>query len=734
MKLPRLLVALGCTAAVLAGSRAAQAETSPRQITELNSSWRFQQSDVVEAQNRAFDDSGWTTVSLPHCWGWEQAQKGLDYYRGPGWYRRELVVHPQASHRYFLRFGAASSVADVYLNGQPLGEHRGAFGAFCFEITGSLEASGTNTLAVRVSNAPVEDVAPLSGDFPVFGGLYRTVQLLEAGEQCLALTDHASPGVVWRQSSVTSSEAILDVTAQISNQARTPQHLNLTTKILSPEGRIICLTNKTIVSAANTIAPYWTHLSLNQPHLWNGRLDPFLYRALVELRSTNGVLLDTVEQPLGLRFYRIDPNQGFLLNGKTYPIHGVCRHQDRPDKADMAEDISLIKEIGATAVRCSHYEQSDYFYSLCDRAGILVWAEIPQIDWINKSPQFAETSRSQLLDLIRQNVNHPSIFTWGLFNEIGNRNKLDPFNQETDDPHRELQDLNGVAHSEDATRPTTCATCVGRFPQMLRIADLLGWNTYPGWYDDDADFSQFKVWLVAHRNDSSHGGFCISEYGAGANIRQHEQNPKHPIPTGQWHPEEWQAVAHEGAWTAINSQPHIWGSFIWNMFDFTSHWRHEGGTSGLNDKGLVTYDRQIRKDAFYFYKANWSDEPVLYITSRRHGERQESPTPVKVYSNARQVTLFVNGKNLGTKPVSDLKIVRWDQVRLAAGENNIKVEASFGDQKASDSCVWFLKSNSTDARSIRAEFDFAHKTVLAPSDNGSTPSANSAATISSLPP
>ena len=294
--------------------------------------------------------------------------------------------------------------------------------------------------------------------------------------------------------------------------------------------------------------------------------------------------MDSVEQPLGLRFYSIDPDKGFFLNGEPYHLHGVNRHQDRPDKgwalteADQDEDLRLIQEIGATVVRCAHYQHSDYFYSLCDKAGILVWAEISQVDKIGGDETFAETSRSQLLDLIRQNINHPAIFTWSLFNELRPGNP---------DPHRELQDLNLVAHGEDPTRPTIAATCVETLPQMNKIPDLLGYNIYPGWYDGWGTKDDFGPLLDRSRTMSQHGGLCVSEYGAGANVLQHEENMQRPPKTtGQWHPEEWQCILHESAWGAMKARPFVWGTFLWNMFDFTSYWRHEGGIEGRNDKGF----------------------------------------------------------------------------------------------------------------------------------------------------
>ncbi len=667
--------------------------STARESTRLDSGWRFMQGDPAGVAGQAMSpadanwiDSSWQAVSIPHNWGWEEAQQGKDFYRGPGWYRRELNITRETGKRYFLRFEAASLVADVYLNGQWLGQHRGGFGAFAFEITTNLSASSTNLLAVRVNNKWEPDIAPLSGDFSVYGGLYRPVHLIVTGGENFALTDHASPGVAWLQTSVTDTQAVLDVTAQISNGTMQKRPLTLVAMVLDANGIRVAGSSQSITLAPNATSPYWLRLTVPHPHLWNGRLDPYLYRAVIELRSGDTVV-DSVEQPLGLRFYSVDPDKGLFLNGKPYHLHGVNRHQDRVNKgwaiseADMDEDLQLIKEMGATVVRCAHYQHSDYFYSLCDKAGILVWAEIPQVNEITASEQFAETSRNQLLDLIRQNINHPSVFAWSLFNEIALR--------ETPDPQRELQDMNNVAHSEDPTRPTIAATCTDKYPQMNKIPDLLGWNIYPGWYRGTRD--DFGSVLDKSRSDSRHGGICVSEYGAGANVTQHEDNPNQPKPGGPWHPEEWQALVHESAWAAMKERPFVWGTFVWNMFDFAVATRHEGEMPGRNDKGLVTYDRKTRKDAFYFYKANWSDEPVLYITSRRFTERTNAVTDVKIYSNANPVELLLNGKSLGQRSDGTNGVFVWKDVHLQHGENQITAKAEREGKKLSDSCVWTLK-------------------------------------------
>jgi beta-galactosidase len=658
-----------------------------RENTLLDSDWKFQSGENTNAEATDFNDADWQPISLPHNWGWEDAQQGKDYYRGPGWYRRELDIAPETGKRFFLRFEAASLVADVYLNGKFLGEHRGGFGAFCFEITTNLSANGTNLLAVRVSNTKEPDIAPLAGDFSVYGGLYRPVHLIVTGAENFTLTDHASPGVAWLQTRVSPTQAMLDVTAQISNGTKSKQPQILIATVLDADGNPVASSEEKITLAPGVTAPYFLRVTVPQPHLWNGRKDPYLYKAVVELRSADEVV-DSIEQPLGLRSYFVDPDKGFFLNGQPYHLHGVDKHQDRFNKgwavseADLDEDIQLISEMGCTVIRCAHYQHSDYFYSLCDKAGILVWAEIPQVNEINAAPEFEETSRGQLLDLIRQNINHPSIFTWSLFNEL---------HVGSPDPHRELQDLKNVANSEDPTRPTIAATYTGELPQMNKIPDLLGWNIYPGWYSGRGTKDDFGAALDKRRADSRHGGICISEYGAGANVEQHEQNPQQPKTTGQWHPEEWQAIVHEAAWAAMKERPFVWGTFAWNMFDFAVSTRHEGGIPGRNDKGLVTYDRKIKKDAFYFYKANWSDEPVLYITSRRFTERTNAVTDVKIYSNASEVELSLNGNSQGKRNDGTNGVFVWKDVTLSPRENQVEARANRDGKSLSDSCVWTLK-------------------------------------------
>ncbi len=681
-------------------------KSSARENQLLTDGWRFQKGDVTNASATGFADANWGKISLPHCWGWEEAQVTKNYYRGPGWYRRALEVHPEPGKRYFLRFEAAATVADVFLNGQKLGEHRGGFGAFCYEITDALNTNGQNLLAVRVSNAPEPDIAPLSGDFCVFGGLYRPVHLLVTDAVCFTPLNHASPGVAWLQSKVSANEAILDVTAQVSNGSKSVADRTLTLKLLDKQGKIAASESRPIHIEPGITPPFCFELKVRHPHLWNGLADPYLYHAVAEL-SDDCLVRDSVEIKIGLRSYYVDPDKGFFLNGKPYRIRGVCRHQDvwnqgwALSNADHERDLKLIREIGANAVRCAHYQQSDYFYSLCDEVGILVWAEIPWVNDITPGAEFAETTRGQLLDLIRQNVNHSSIFVWGLYNEL---------RATTGDTHQLLQDLRVVAKGEDPTRPTVCAQDLNvweggklvprptdpkvylKRPELPKIPDLMGWNIYPGWYFGSPDDA--GPMLDQLRYTSRSGGICLSEYGAGANPFQHEDNCQQQTNTVcQWHPEEWQNIVHEHDWAAIKARPFVWGSFVWNMFDFVVAGRNEGGVPCRNDKGLVTSDRQLKKDAFYLYQANWSESPVLYITSRRFVQRTNAFTEVKIYSNAKQVELFVNGKSQGVTKPDELRICRWAKSNLVTGKNFIKAIAYADGGLIEDHCEWNLIQN-----------------------------------------
>jgi beta-galactosidase len=398
--------------------------------------------------------------------------------------------------------------------------------------------------------------------------------------------------------------------------------------------------------------------------------------------SSSGKTVDLVAQPLGFRYYSVDPDNGFFLNGQYLNLHGVSFHQDRLNQgwaisdADQAEDVSLIMEIGATFVRLSHYQHPPKTYELLDENGLVAWSEIPLIDLVTDSPAFFDNAKQQLREMIRQNYNHPAVLFWGMYNEI-------PDNATS---QRLVSELVELAHDEDTTRPTTAATDLEIGATVNYLADVGGFNEYFGWYYGNYD--DIGAWADTAHRTYPRRAIGVSEYGAGASILQHQDDPPQPVAGGPWHPEEYQALFHEAYWKQLEPRPFLWCKTVWNMFDFASDIRAEGDTPGRNDKGLVTYDRQTRKDAFYWYKANWSSGPVLYITSRRYVNRPGNMTDVKVYSNLDSVQLSVNGVIVGTQTSAD-HIFRWSNVLLAPDANAILVTATKDDTTYTDQVTWY---------------------------------------------
>ena len=675
----------------------AESVTAPRVAVDLNPDWKFIRRDVPGAQQPDFDDSAWQSVTLPHTWNnLDGEEGGNNYYRGPGWYRRHLMLGPRERGKsLFLRFDAAGSAATVFINGKPAGpQHKGMFSAFCYDVTPLMNPQGDNVIAVRVTNAPDPTIPPLSGDFTMFGGLYRGVRLLALNPLSICPMDDASPGVYVKQVAVSAAHADLQITTKLRNGSAAQASATVTCELLDANGRLVQTASATqpVASAAITDVVQW--LGVDQPHLWNGRKDPYLYYVRVTV-ADGGQILDRVIQPVGLRFFSVDPDKGFFLNGRSYPLHGVNRHQDRIDMGwaitslQQREDFDLIMEMGCNAIRLAHYQHAQEFYDLCDRGGLVVWAEASMVNEVGPSSQFEETAKQQLRELIKQSYNHPSICFWSLFNELRDRRqKGQTAVQAIAMLQREVQvvkDLNDEAHQLDPTRLTTAASLSMEEAALTlnQITDVIGFNRYEGWYIKTP--AAWPIDLDTLRTDIPTRAFGISEYGAGASIFQHELNPKQPKTVSYWHPEEWQGVVHETAYKAMKDRPYIWGTFLWNMFDFASDGRHEGDHLGRNDKGLVTYDRKTRKDVFYFYKANWSEEPVIYITDRRFTPRNVNHGPIKVYSNCQTVELKVNDVSLGVKTGDDCVFV-WPNVALVRGENQIEAVGIRDGQTHRDVC------------------------------------------------
>lgn len=669
-----------------------------REVVPLVEGWKFLRRDIAPDQNaeewRNFQTPPWEVVRIPHTWNSEDGSNGLaadpnlleGYYRGPAWYERAMPIPPEwRDRRVFVRFEGVSLVADVLINRVPVGQHRGAFGAFCFEVTPYLKFDGKDAMRVRVDNSRAFDVAPLSGDFTIFGGIYRPVEIFSTGEACISPTFFGSPGVFLTIRKMSKEKAEVEVKTLISTECVDVQNIAVEIEIKNAEGVVVAKKNERIAKAG--ASEHKAAMEIPAPRLWRGVAEPYLYYATVRL-SRAGEMLDEVTQPLGLRTVAIDKEKGFLLNGEPYALHGVNRHQERAgkgwalSKADHDEDHALIREMGANTIRLAHYQQAEYFHDLSDRFGIITWEEVPLVDAVSASPEFLANARQQLQEMVYQNYNHPSVAMWGIFNE------LDCGAMATAPAVPVVEDLQKLAKQIDPTRPTVAASFRQNAGTKHRIPDAAAWNIYPGWYSsspNDAD-----GWIVDFSKQMD-GRIGISEYGAGADPEQFQEGDLvRPVHNGARHPQEWQNHFHERLWAQLKDNPHLFGTWVWAMFDFAVDKRNEGGIPGLNDKGLVTRDRKTKKDTFYFYKANWNPEPMVRIASRAATPRTKAITEVKVYSNCAEVKLLVNGKSAGRAKPDAIKVCRWPDIALQPGRNTIQAIAA--DEKLSDICELTLEN------------------------------------------
>lgn len=567
----------------------------------------------------------WNWVNLPHSWNALDGQDGgNDYFRGTGYYAKTLdrMDLPEAD-RYYLEVQGANSSADLYLNGKHLTHHDGGYSTFRVEITESLQRE--NLFAVTVNNEANDHVYPQVADFTFYGGLYRDVRIVCVKDSHFGLDFHGASGLKVTPA-LDGKIAEVAVETWVSNY-KDNQILKYT--IIDREG----------VEVVSSFSRE-THVTLTMPevHLWHGRKDPYLYTLKAELLQGSETV-DTVSLRFGCRTFEIDAERGFILNGEEYPLRGVSRHQDRWGIGNAllpehhVEDMDLICEVGATTIRLAHYQHDQYFYDLCDERGMVVWAEIPYIS--QHMPNGRENTVSQMKELIAQCYNHPSIVVWGLSNEITMKGDSDPDLLEN---HRILNDL---CHEMDKTRPTVIAAvspCPMDSP-YIRIPDVVSYNHYFGWYGGDTSMN--GPWFDKFHEMHPHIPIGCSEYGC-EGLNWHTSDPVQGDYT-----EEYQAFYHEELIKQFDERKYLWATHVWNMFDFGADARSEGGENGQNHKGLVTFDRKYKKDAFYAYKAWLSHEPFVHICGKRYVNRVEEITKVTVYSNEPTVELFANGVSLG---------------------------------------------------------------------------------------
>lgn len=679
-----------------------------RTVRELNDFWRFtklpagmniSKDNVISPE---YEDASWQPVVLPHTYNFEDsagrmtAADGGNYYRGTVCYRRNLALSFEecSGKELYLEFEGANTVAEVYINGRFAGEHSGGYSAFRFDITDYIYPDKDNLIAVIVSNAPTDYIAPITdnGDFTKMGGLYRGVKLIAVEPVHIALKDSGSCGVYITPRNISETSADIGILVKL-DKAETAEAKAV---IYDPQGKPVTeffgRADKDRITLSGKI---------NCPKFWDGVSSPSLYRAEITL-FCNRKPVDSIEQEFGIRSYLIDADNGFFLNGKPYPLHGVNYHQDSYESgwamtdAQRERDYHIIRDMGCTAVRMAHYQHCDHEYSLCDRLGLCVWTEIGIINKMSAdesdahvlSDGFGDNAKQQLRELIRQNYNHPSVIVWGLSNEL---------HQMTDEIFGLYSELYEIACKEDDTRLKTFADnqFYGRFLELP--ADVVGYNRYFGWYKEAGSAENFGEWLDLYHNEKEKRPVCLSEYGGGGAISQHKDNVDWESdidPVGVRHYENYQSQLHEILWKQFSVRKYLWAEFIWCMFDFASYGRTEGDTKSLNDKGLCTRER-IPKDVYFFYRSVWSSEKTVYITERRHEFRACDVPFVKVYSNADAVELCINDVSHGRisrceLPNDESTVFVWENIKIKPDtKNKICAKAYFSDRTSrTDYAFW----------------------------------------------
>jgi len=657
-----------------------------REVISFNTDWSFKKPENLP---KTLHDT-WEAVNIPHTWNAEDMQvKKNSFYAGEAYYKKTFTPAALWSDkRVFLRFEGVASVADVYVNGEFAGNHKGGYSAFAFEISRLLKFGEENEVLVKVDNAPRPDVIPINHTlFGVYGGIYRPVELIVTEKVNIAVTDYASPGIYISQKNVTKQSADLHVKIKLENKRKEPAAVRIITTVYETNGKVKVRQETPVNVLPQGRQFFVQEFTVQHPHLWQGLEDPYLYKVVTQIES-QGDLLDEVVQALGLRRFELKAGDGMYLNGKKTPMYGVCRHQDwwqygsalTDEQHDT--DLAIIREIGATTIRFAHYQQAERIYSRCDSTGFMVWAEIPFVNRVSKEE--ASNAKQQLTELIRQNYNHPSIYIWGLHNEV-----YMPYNYTVS----LTTELNDLAKSEDPFRYTVSVNGYGTVDQASNLnADIQGLNRYYGWYE--GEIGDIEKWVGGMEKSFPGYKIMLAEYGAEANIDQQEEKPGEVGRYfSQFYPETFATKFHETQWGVISQHPYLLASYIWNTFDFATPVNTQGGVEARNMKGLVTFDRKTKKDPYYWYKANWSKEPVLYLTQRRLTERENALTPISVYSNIGTPQLFVNGEEIKsfTQGATAVHYI-FPQVQLKEGENRIEAKIMHNGKILEDNIRWYYSS------------------------------------------
>ena len=666
-----------------------------RIVESFNSGWVFKKAPAGKelAVNAPKWESGWTEVEIPHTWNAKDMQVQFDnFYEGPAYYKKHYFFPVEMKgKRVFLRFEGVGAVAEVYVNGSLVATHKGAYSAFSCEIGTVLKPGADNEIIVKADNASRPDVIPVNHVlFGVYGGMYRPVWLIVTDPYNICVTDCASSGVYITQKNVSKKQADVKVKVKLDNGTLQPAPLTLQNTIYDQEGKQV---------ATQSVQSFEADFKIKNPTLWQGRKNPYLYKVVSRL-VRDGKVIDEVVQPLGLRKYEIVAGKGFYLNGEKYPMYGVTRHQDWWELGSALKnenhdfDLATIMDIGATTVRFAHYQQSDYLYSRCDSLGLIIWAEIPFVNRV--SGQEAENARSQLRELIRQSFNHPSIYVWGLHNEVYHPHEY------TKELTKSLHDL---AKTEDPDRYTVSVNGYGHMEHPVNLnADIQGMNRYFGWYEKK--LQDIEPWVEGLEKNYPDQKLMLTEYGADANLLHQTEYLENSLNwTKPFYPETFQTKTHEYQWSVIAGHPYIVASYLLNTFDFSTPLANRGDLPARNMKGLVTFDRKTKKDSYFWYKANWSEDPVLYLTQRRNVDREKKVTSITVYSNIGEPKVFLNGQELSGihKGYTDVHYI-IDNVTLKDGKNVVKAVVQSDGKTYEDTIEWMYtgeKKREADSFSIK---------------------------------
>lgn len=647
-----------------------------RNSYNINAGWTFFTGNDT-------DTGSSSVIYLPHTWNSDAGSGSNGYYRGVGNYMKDIDV-PYEWHdkRVFLRVGGAATVTDVIINGRHVADHYGGNSAFTVDLTGWLRFGQSNNFWIVVNNSPRSDVLPTAGEKNVYGGIFRNVELIVCDALAVSPASQGGDGVWITTTELSADKAEGVVRLDLLDMESVPENARARIRFIDADEHLVAQNSVAIIDLAPGNTNVSLPFTLTKPTLWQGTADPYLYNVEITVSSGEGVVTDSLVVGTGFRTVGIDKQNKLLLNGKPYPLHGVILHRDRMmvgtamTPFQIEEDVNILREMGANAVRVAGGQHNDYFYTLCDEAGILVWNDMPftgaayptDRDFYT-TPRFRTNGREQLGEMISQLYNHPSIVMWGIFSNVSMRG---------DNPVPYIRELDALAHELDPTRLTVGSS--NQDGDINFVTDLVVFDQSFGWLSGMPD--GIVLWMDQLGRNFPELPVGLS-YSAGGSILQQSERLEKTVVASNHHPENWQTHFHEQYMKNAVNAPQFWGVFVGNMFDFGAARDAWGDGKGTNDHGLVTFDRKDRKDAYYLYKANWNrEEPFVYITDKRLDTRTGRTRTIKVYSNRPEVELFVGNRSAG-KRTGEHGVFTWENVELRNGINRIEARTEVATDRAS---------------------------------------------------